>query len=279
MTYTKKLRGATAVVTGGASGLGRAFSVELGKLGAKVLLTDIDLVGAEETAVEVEREGGRARAVRADVASFDRMREVADEARDYLGDVDLLINNAGIGAGGPFESMTMEDWHHVVDVNLWGVIHGCHLFVPRMKERGRGYLINVASSAGLLALPEMSSYNVTKAGVVALSETLHGELTKHGVHVTALCPTFFQTRILESSRGVVDEETRASIAKIMRKSRIQAPDVARAALESVVKNELYSVPMRDGALLWRLKRALPGRFYAMLAQMDHRGLFARLAKR
>lgn len=273
-----KLRGATAVVTGGGSGLGRAFAVELGKLGAKMLLTDIDLAGVEETATLVERAGGTARAVRADVTALDRMREIESEASAFLGDVDLLVNNAGIGAGGVFEALSMEDWRRVVDVNLWGVIHGCHLFVPKMKARGVGYVINVASSAGLLSMPEMSAYNVTKAAVVALSETLHAELAKHGVHVTALCPTFFETRIMENAVGDVDDETQAIVAKLMRKSKVQAPDVARAALDAVARNELYCVPMRDGVMLWRLKRALPERFYELVSKMDQKGMLARAAR-
>ncbi len=259
--------GVNALVTGGASGLGRAFCEELGRRGARVLLTDLDIDGALETARRVESAGGQARAVEADVASFERMQEVAEEATEYLGGVDLLINNAGIGAGGPFEELTIDVWRQCIDVNLWGVIYGCHLFAPKMAERGRGFIINVASAAGLLAAPEMAPYNVTKAGVVSLSETLHAELGPKGVHVTALCPTFFRTRIMDNARGVADDEMKKLIGRMMDRSKVQAPDVARIALEAVYEGQLYAVPMRDGRMYWRLKRAVPQRYAKLVSQL------------
>ncbi|MGE0789654.1 MAG: SDR family NAD(P)-dependent oxidoreductase [Sandaracinaceae bacterium] len=278
MRGTRALEGATAVVTGAGSGLGRAFSVELGKLGGRVLAADIDGASAHETVALIEREGGQGRALEVDVRSSEQVTAMAGEARELFGDTDLLVNNAGIGAGGPFDEVTLEDWKQTVDVNLWGVVYGCHAFVPAMKARGRGFVINVASSAGLLSLPDMSPYNVTKAGVVALSETLHAELRTHGVHVSVLCPTFFTTRIMESARGPVDRDTRAAVQKLMARSKIQAPDVARAALAAVVDNDPYCIPMRDGRMLWRLKRALPSRFYDVLARMDQRRMFQRFAR-
>jgi NAD(P)-dependent dehydrogenase (short-subunit alcohol dehydrogenase family) len=267
--------GAKAVVTGGASGLGRAFCLELGKRRARVLLTDVDVDGAHETARMVTEAGGEARAVEADVRSFERMQEVAEEADEYLGEIDLCVNNAGVGVGGPFDQLDIEDWRFCVDINLWGVIYGCHIFGPRMKAQRHGHIVNVASAAGLLAPPEMGPYNVTKAGVIALSETLHAELRPHGVHVTALCPTFFRTRILESSRGVHDPKTQKLVGTLMDRSKLQAPDVARLALEAVSKGQLYAVPMRDGRMFWRLKRAIPGSFGTLVAQVMRRDLLRR----
>jgi len=268
---------ATAVVTGGASGLGRAFCVEIGKRRGRVLLTDVDVDGAHETARLVEKAGGEARPIEADVRSLERTEEIADEAAEWLGDVDLLVNNAGVGVGGPFDQLDIEDWRYCVDINLWGVIYGCHVFGPRMKKRGRGHIINVASAAGLLAPPEMGPYNVTKAGVIALSETLHAELAPN-VHVTALCPTFFRTRILENSRGVDDEQSKKAVERLMNASKLQAPEVAQAALEAVHANELYSVPMRDGRMFWRLKRALPSGFAALASRTTASKLLERFTK-
>ncbi|RLB53337.1 MAG: short-chain dehydrogenase [Deltaproteobacteria bacterium] len=267
-----EFEGATAVVTGGAGGLGRAFCEELGRRGGRVLLTDVDAEGAAETVRLVDVAGGEARFIEADVRSEERTREVAEAAADWLGSVDLLVNNAGVGVAGPFDQVTLDDWRYCVDINLWGVIYGCHAFVPAMKRRGRGYIINVASSAGLLAPPDMGPYNVTKAGVIALSETLYGELTSHGVNVTALCPTFFRTNILEEPRGVHDDAARRVANKLMDRSKVQAPDVARAALAAVHAGELYSVPMRDGRMYWRLKRALPAGFAAIVDRVARSGL-------
>jgi short-subunit dehydrogenase len=205
--------------------------------------------------------------VHADVRDLDRMHEVADEAYEWLGEVDLLVNNAGVAVGGPFDEVDVDDLHFVVDVNLWGVIHGCRAFTPRMKRRGRGYVVNVASSAGLLSPPELGPYNITKAAVISLSETLHAELDAAGVRVTALCPTFFKTNILDSSRGVQNDEARVAARKLMERSSVQADGVARAALAAVHENELYCIPMRDGRMFWRLKRAAPERFAELTSRL------------
>ncbi len=271
--------GVNALVTGGSSGLGRAFCEELGRRRAKVLITDVDIDGAHETARRVESAGGEARAIEADVSSLERMREVADEASDYFGEVELLINNAGIGVGGRFAELDIEDWRKCIDVNLWGVIYGCHLFAPEMERRGRGYIVNVASAAGLLAAPEMSPYNVTKAGVVSLSETLHAEIGPKGVHVTALCPTFFRTRIMDTAYGVPDEEMKKIVEKMMDRSKLQAPDVARIALEAVHQGRLYAVPMRDGRMFWWLKRALPQRYAQLASKLTRERFKRRFGKR
>ena len=257
---------ATAVVTGGGSGLGRAFCTELGRARARVLIADVSTDGAEETAALVREAGGEARVAQIDVGEPAQVESLARIADEWLGDTDLLINNAGVAVSGPIGSVTLEDWKWQVDINLWGVIHGCHFFVPRMKKRRRGHVLNVASAAGLLAPPQLGPYNVTKAGVVALSETLYAETKKLGIKVTVLCPSFFRTNIATSGRGVVDEKARAAMIRLMDKSKVQAPDVARAALAACAKGTLYCVPMTDAQVSWRLKRAIPGRFYDLLSR-------------
>ena len=254
----------TAVVTGAGSGLGRAFCEELGARGARVIVSDIDEVGAAETAERVRAAGGEARVVRCDVADPAAVDALAADARAWLGDVDLIVNNAGVAVAGRFDTIALDDWRWIMGINLWGVVHGCRAFVPAMRARKRGFVINVASAAGLLATPKMAPYNVTKAGVVALSETLHAEVARDGVHVSVLCPTFFRTNIGRSSRGDVDGRMRDLMEKLMARSRLQAPEVARAALAGVEKNQLYVVPMADGRALWRLKRLAPERFYQLV---------------
>ncbi len=253
-----------SVVTGAATGLGRAFCLEIARRGGCVLASDINLEGVAETVKLVEEAGGRGWARECDVRDPAAVEALAADARERMGEVDLLVNNAGVAVGGPMGEVSLEDWRFCVDINLWGVIHGCHSFVPAMRARGSGYIINVASAAGLLATPQMAPYNVTKAAVVALSETLHGELRPSGVHVTALCPTFFLTAIHKSGRGAIDERIQATVEKMMRRSKIQAPAVAAAALDGVERGHLYVLPMRDGRVLWRLKRAVPQRFYELL---------------
>jgi short-subunit dehydrogenase len=135
-----------------------------------------------------------------------------------------------------------------------------------MRAQGHGHVLNVASAAGLLAPPAMSTYNVTKAGVVALSETLYAEYKKNGIRVSVLCPTFFLTRITETQRGASTEKEVAQIKRWMHRSKVQAPEVAKAAIDAVRDGKLYVQPMRDGRIAWRLKRLAPQRFYDSLSK-------------
>ena len=250
-----------AVVTGAASGLGRAFCLELAKRKGRVVCADLDLAGAERTADDVRKEGGEAVAAACDVAKPEDFEALAALADERFGGVDLVVNNAGVAVAGPFSEIALEHWKWIVDVNLWGVVHGCRTFVPRFQRQGSGAVINVASAAGLLCAPEMAPYNVTKAAVVGLSETLHAELAAQGIAVTVLCPTFFRTNIGKNGRGPRQEEMAGLTEKLMDRSSWSANDVARAALDGCDRGRLYVVPMADGKWAWRAKRADPERFY------------------
>ncbi|HEU4412564.1 MAG TPA: SDR family NAD(P)-dependent oxidoreductase [Polyangiaceae bacterium] len=260
MTSLNQVR---AVVTGGGGGLGRAIARALARRGGRVLVADVNLEGAEATAKLVEAGGGRAHARRADVSVYDDVARLAEEAERLWGGTDLLVNNAGVGIGGPLDAIPIDDWKWAVGVNFWGPVYGCQVFVPGFKRQGGGHILNVASAAGLLAAPEMAPYNATKAAVVALSETLHAELAPHKVGVTVLCPTFFQTDIVKSGR--LHSSDGAAIAnKLMSRAKLQADDVARLALEGVEADRLYVVPHPDGRWMWRLKRLAPEPFYHRL---------------
>lgn len=250
-----------AVVTGAGGGLGRAFCLDLARRGARVLAADIDLASAEETASLVEKAGSRAQAIRCDVAQRPDVEALAAAANAAFGGTDLLINNAGVATAGPFDAIPQSDWEWIVGINLWGVIYGCQVFVPRMRAQGGGHVINVASAAGLLCAPMMSPYNVTKAAVVALSETLCTELAPANIGVTVLCPTFFRTKIMESSRHHGENSQFGWVDKLMSRAKLQAPEVACYALDAAAAGLLYAVPHNDGQWLWRLKRLAPERFY------------------
>jgi NAD(P)-dependent dehydrogenase (short-subunit alcohol dehydrogenase family) len=253
-------KGLGSVVTGAGSGLGRGFAEELGHRGARVVVSDVSIESARETVALLEKNGVEARAFACDVRSYGDVASLRERAEEWLGEVDLIVNNAGVAVAGPIGEVPIEDWRWVVDVNLFGVIHGCEAFVPAMKKRGRGAVVNVASAAGLISAPDLAPYCATKAAVVALSECLHAEVGKLGVHVTVLCPTFFRTNILDAARGVMNEELRGMAEKLMDRSPLDARGVAAAALDSVEKNALYAVPMRDGRTMWRMKRMMPNRF-------------------
>lgn len=263
---------ARAVVTGAGSGLGRAFAMELAGRRARLLLADVNAEALAETKSLVERRGAaRVETQLADVTDAAQVEGLAIQGEELWGGTDLLVNNAGVGVDGPVGEVPLEDWRWVIDVNLWGVIYGCHSFVPRMKQAGGGYIINVASAAGLLCPPTMAPYNVTKAGVVALSETLSAELESDGIRVTALCPSFFKTNITNHGRLTAsDEKAAAFVERQMSRTPVQAPEVARVALAAVERGQLYALPHRDVRGFWGIKRVAPSRFYKLVGLVASR---------
>jgi len=257
------------VLTGAGSGLGRAIALNLARRSADLLLSDVDEAGLAETAKLALAAGAKtARTMRCDVAKLD---DVVALERASGGDVDLVVNNAGVSSGGLIGEAPMEDWRWTLEIDLFGVIHGCHVFVPRMRKQGHGNVLNrfrVISAAGLLAAPKMGAYNVAKAGVVALSETLRAELGGTKIGVTVLCPTFFQTNIANRGR-FTDDKLRDMAVRLVDKGK-SADDIAAAAIRSVEHDELYCVPMADGRWFWRLKRAAPGSYQALVGIIARR---------
>ncbi|HEY1960024.1 MAG TPA: SDR family NAD(P)-dependent oxidoreductase [Polyangiaceae bacterium] len=257
---------ARAVVTGAGSGFGRAITLELASRGATVIASDVDLASAEETAKLAP--GGSVIAARADVRSPEEMKALIDGAADRFGGLDVMVNNAGVAVAGAVGEVPLDDWHFEISINLYGVIHGCHFTVPIMKKQKRGFILNVASAAGLIAAPLMGPYNVTKAGVIALSETLRTELEEDGVAISVLCPTFFRTNIHKSQRS--PEKLRATSAKLVEGAKWSAEQIARVALRGLERGELYIIPQTDGKMLWRAKRALGGGFYSVAGKVARR---------
>jgi NAD(P)-dependent dehydrogenase (short-subunit alcohol dehydrogenase family) len=266
----------TALVTGGGSGLGRAFSLELAKRGGRVVDADINVKAAQETVDLLA--GSEALAVRCDVSKVSEFEEAIKAATDRFGAVDVLVNNAGVAVAGPIGVIPLEDWSFIVGVNLMGVVHGCHLLAPKMKATGRGWILNVASAAGLVSTRDMGPYNMTKAGVVALSETLMQEVVSSGVNVTVLCPTFFKTSIAESGRNHGEKDMMKLATKLMEKSALQAPEVACYAIDALERGELYAVPMADGRWMWRMKRIAPQFFYSTLTPKARNWIIARMSR-
>jgi NAD(P)-dependent dehydrogenase (short-subunit alcohol dehydrogenase family) len=199
----QELRGKVAVVTGAASGIGNAVATRLAAEGMKVVLADIEegpLADAEKVLADT---GATVLAVPTDVTKGDQMDALAEKTYATFGTAHVVHNNAGVATGGPMWTLTEADWQWVLGVNLWGVIHGVRAFVPRLVEQGEGHVVNTASMAGLTSAPMMGPYNVSKHGVVTLSETLAAELALHGspVKVSVLCPGWVNTRINEADRN------------------------------------------------------------------------------
>ena len=262
--------GAVALVTGAGSGIGAAFAAELGRRGGRVICADIDEAAAGATAAQIESSGGEALALPCDVSKLRQLETaVRDGERWAGGPIDVVINNAGVGAGGaPVGEIPMADWRWLMDINLWGVVHGCHLMAPRFRERGRGGILNVCSTASFAAAPTMGPYNVSKAAVLALSETLAAEFSGTGVHVTALCPTFVKTNIARDAR--TPDHAKDLAHRAMARGW-PADKVARQALDGLDRNQLYVLPQADARAIWRAKRLLPA-LYARGA-----GLLGRIA--
>src|SRR5689334_16004748 len=253
----KRSRDAAAVITGAGSGIGAAFAQELAKRGGRVVCSDVDEISAHTTADAIKAHGGNALALRCDVSQIDDVTALATQAQSWFGGPPtLVVNNAGVGAGGlPIGEMSLDDWQWVLDINLWGPINGCHVFAPILREAGFGGIINVASAAAFGAAPGMAAYNVSKAGVLSLSETLAAELSGTGVHVTVLCPTFVKTNIVESGR-ISDRSTQLA-GQLMRWTGFSPERVARTCLNTLDRGGLYCMPQPDARIGWGIKRFTP----------------------
>jgi len=240
------LKGRTAVVTGGASGIGRALILRFARDGANVVVADVDEPGMVAVAGEAQALGVKALAVRTDVSDLAQVEALAARAFETFGGVHVLCNNAGVAAWGAIESATHRDWQWVLGVNLWGVIHGVEAFVPRMIARGEpGHIVNTASMAGLIASKGLGVYNTSKYAVVGLSETLAKDLRPYRIGVSVLCPLGVETRIRDSERNrpaALRNERVEPATPVELIGRSLAPDaVADMVLAAVHANELYVI--------------------------------------
>ncbi len=253
--------GAVAIVTGGASGIGRALGEALAHRGAEVVLADLQSELAEEVAAAIRDRGGAARAATVDVADGAAVERLVQDTLEGRGRLDYLFNNAGIGIAGEAELYRLEDWYRVLDVNLRGVVHGVHAAYPAMLEQGFGHIVNTASMAGLVPLPGSVSYGATKHAVVGLSTLLRAEAAAKGVRVSVLCPGVVRTPILD--RGgrygqVLMELPEEFLRPFVERMRpIDAGVFAEKALRAVAANRAIIVVPRWWRVVWWLHRLSP----------------------
>ena len=256
-----------AVITGAASGLGRALAVRVGRDGWHVAVCDVDETGARETVSLVEQAGGSAQAERLDVTVPAEWEALRERLRQEWERIDLLVNNAGVSGAGEVGRFPLDDWRWILDVNLYGVIYGCHAFVDWLAENPHGaHIVNTASMAAVVSAPTMGGYSVSKAAVVSLSETLYTELLHRGVGVTVLCPGFVATNLLAAGRWH-RPALKARAQEYFAEARITADDVAEATLRAIRRRQLYVVLPLRGRIFWRLKRLMPQRFMTIVARV------------
>lgn len=242
-------------ITGAASGLGRELALRFARAGYRVCVADINESRARGVLDELAAFGQDAFFFRCDVSQDGDLQQAATAMQQRWGGTDVLINNAGVAGGGPFDWLSLEDWRWMMDINFTGVLRGCHAFVPAMKEQGHGHIINIASMAGLLNPPGMSNYNVAKAAVISLSETLAPELQPFGIGITCVCPSFFKTNLGESLRSP-DLSTQAMLNKLVDNSTdLSAADIADRIFAALSAGTFLLIPHAKARQAWEHKCA------------------------
>jgi NAD(P)-dependent dehydrogenase (short-subunit alcohol dehydrogenase family) len=247
--------GRGAVITGGASGIGFATAAEFTRRGARVVLADIDQTALDAAVEQLRAGGAEAHGVLCDVTKLDAVEHLADESFSLLGGVNLVFNNAGIAYAGPVADVTHGDWRWVIDVDLWGPIHGVEAFLPRLREQGGDrHIMFTSSFAGMVGNAYLGPYSVAKFGVVALAEGLSRELKAEGIGVSVLCPMIVDTPLMVNSersrssdygaRSVQNDEGVQGLTSVVTPTDadVTADDVARLAADAVLANRLYILP-------------------------------------
>ena len=256
------------LITGAGSGLGLALAQRYARSGARVACVDIDAPRAEAARAGLPGDGHLA--LVADVGDDASMQSLHDAVqREWNGAdgccVDVLINNAGIASAGAMVETTMDEWRKVLEIDLLGVVRGCRLFLPGMLTAKRGQILSTASFAGLAGAPNLMSYGVAKAGVVALSEQLRAEVEHRGVRVGVICPAFFRTNLMDTA--LADDATKARVQRWMDRAPDTVDSVADKVFADAERGVFLIIPTKREPGYWRLKRWFPGMYFRKLTKM------------
>lgn len=253
------------MITGAGSGLGREIALRWARDGWNLALSDVNEAGLAETLAMVREAGGDGFTQRCDVRDYSQLTALAQACEEKFGGIDVIVNNAGVASGGFFADLSLEDWDWQIAINLMGVVKGCKAFLP-LLEKSKGKIVNIASMAALMQGPGMSNYNVAKAGVVALSESLLAELRQQEIGVHVVCPSFFQTNLLDSFRGPTPA-MKAQVGKLLESSPISAADIAEYIHAEMAKGSFLILPHEMGRMAWALKQKNPQALYDEMASM------------
>ena len=260
----ERFEDAVAIVTGGGMGLGEALCEELGRRGATVVVADIDGAAAQQVAGRLTQAGTQAVAVPVDVANQIEVAQLIENTVAEYGRVDYMINNAGIAIGGDSRDLSLQQWRHVLDVDLLGVVHGTVHAYQMMARQGHGHIVNISSLTGLIPQPGNAAYCTSKHGIVGLSLSLRAEGADLGVKVSAACPGDMKTKIYDNM--VVVNMPREQVATLSRRTHYLMPQMsaqaaARAILRGVDRNRPLIVFPVVVQVIWHLYRRFPGLFY------------------
>ncbi|MHA1991445.1 MAG: SDR family NAD(P)-dependent oxidoreductase [Candidatus Hodarchaeales archaeon] len=273
----KELKGKNCFITGAASskGIGRSLAIELAKEGMNMFITDVDMEGLENVKKEIEKIGVKVFASKCDVSRFEDWERCEEEFRSKLGDIDLLVNNAGIAIGGSILELEIEDWEKVLGINLWSIIFSLKTFVPRMMAKGSGHIVNVSSGAGIFGSAEPLPYVTSKFAIVGLSEALFGSLNDLGIKVSIIFPSIIATNIWKSSelkipQKLIDdfgaekiEETLQTFREAFLSVGTSAEVVAKIYVKEIKENKLYICDNKEYFNILALK-SQPEQFENML---------------
>ncbi|HET7313593.1 SDR family oxidoreductase [Salinisphaera sp.] len=253
------IRSRRIAITGAGSGLGRALALRHARAGWRVAVTDIQAGRARGVAEEVNDAGGQAMAQTLDTRRESDFEQLMARLNAEWRGVDVFVNNAGVASSGSVADTPQADWDWIVDINLMGVVRGCRAALPALRA-SRGHIVNTASFAAIANAPGMVSYNVAKAAVLSLSETLRAEEHAHGVGVTVACPAFFATNLMESFRSTAPGRE-ALVEKLMARSGVTAENVAEQIFDAVAARRFLVLTHRDTRWQYRLKRLQPELFF------------------
>ena len=261
-----------ALVTGAGSGLGRAIAVRLARDGYCVAIADIDESTSRETLGLVEAAGGTGRVDRLDVSQWDAWQALVESLQADWPRLDMLVNNAGVACSGQVGVTPLADWRWLIDINLFGVIHGCHACLDWLKRNpGQASIVNIASIAAVLSAPAMGPYSVAKAGVLTLSETMACELHGSNVRVSVACPGFFRTKLLECGRFQSQNE-REWAEWYTNSAPLDADQIADRIVKAAHRGKLHVVLPARARFLWYLRRLAPGLWFKLVGAAYARDL-------
>lgn len=286
----KKLKGKNCLITGAASGIGRSLALGLAREGMHLFLADIDMGGLEKVREEIKESGTKVFLGKGDVSKYEDVERLAHEFHATLGDVDLLINNAGIAGAGLIEDVTLAEWKQVIDVNTWSIIYAIRVFLPGMIQRGSGHIVNTGSGAGIVGIPYHAQYIASKFAVVGITEALYSEIkhTHKNINFSVICPTFLKTNIIDRTPVSVPYSLFADVDREEIESRMDefksifwekynegAPPVDRVVkqyIKGIKKNKLYIFDMVQLRIALLLKGAFEPLYRSVLRAEGRRHL-------